>query len=180
MNSIAKNLLLIREGVNFACLMADSTKRAQVEALALTIASAFLIPPAATVIEAALLLCWSFGESILDVRELFDGGRVPLIKSSSDWQLSLENLSGLLSGLDSERKGTSDGVSYEDYLQILLLTESKGTKVTKGMDLIEQTIRDGGRKNFRMDSCITAAEVSVDIKANRKKVFTVTRAYGYE
>ena len=71
-------------------------------------------------------------------------------------------------------------MSYEDYLQILLLTESKGTKVTKGMDLIEQTIRDGGRKNFRMDSCITAAEVSVDIKANRKKVFTVTRAYGYE
>lgn len=180
LKSIAKKLLLIREGVNFACLMADSTKRAQVEALALTIASAFLIPPAATVIEAALLLCWSFGESILDVRELFDGGRVPLIKSSSDWQLSLENLSGLLSGLDSERKGTSDGVSYEDYLQILLLTESKGTKVTKGMDLIEQTIRDGGRKNFRMDSCITAAEVSVDIKANRKKVFTVTRAYGYE
>ena len=45
--------------------------------------------------------------------------------------------------------------------------------------MIELCVREKGRKNFRMDSCIVAAEISVDVKANKRKVFNVTRAYGY-
>lgn len=181
LKDMAKKLLVIREGVNFTCLLADSGKRAQVEALALAIASAFLIPPAAAVIEGALLLCWSFAESILDVRELFDGGRVPLVKNPADWQLSLENLPNLLEGLDSARKGTSDGMSYEDYLQVMLLTQGKAKKLQRGMDMVELTVRGkDGRGNFCLDSCIAAIEVSVDVKANKRKTFTVTKQYCYD
>ena len=180
LKSIAKKLLIIRKGANFAALLADSVKRAQAETLALAIASTFLIPPAAAVIEGALLLCWAFGESILDVRELFDGGRVPLVKSASQWQLSLENLPYLLDGLDSVRRGTEEGMSYEDYLQVFLLAEKKENKVIRGMDIVEQTVRSAGRQSFCLDQCITAAEVSVDVKANKRKVFTVTRDYCYD
>lgn len=179
LKSVAGRLLLIREGVNMVHLVSDGTKRAQAAGLASAIASAFLIPPATGVIEAALLLCWAFGESILDVRELFDGGKVPLVKSASDWQLSLENLPELLNGLDSVRRGSEDGMSYEDYLQVLLLGVSREEKITRAMDMIELCVREKGRKNFRMDSCIVAAEISVDVKANKRKVFNVTRAYGY-
>ena len=179
LKSVAGRLLLIREGVNMVHLVSDGTKRAQAAGLASAIASAFLIPPATGVIEAALLLCWAFGESILDVRELFDGGKVPLVKSAADWQLSLENLPELLNGLDSVRRGSEDGMSYEDYLQVLLLGVSREEKITRAMDMIELCVREKGRKNFRMDSCIVAAEVSVDVKANKRKVFNVTRAYGY-
>ena len=179
LKSVARRLLLIREGVNMVHLVSDGTKRAQAAGLASAIASAFLIPPATGVIEAALLLCWAFGESILDVRELFDGGKVPLVKSEADWQLSLENLAELLNGLDSVRRGSEDGMSYEDYLQVLLLGVSREEKITRAMDMIELCVREKGRKNFRMDSCIVAAEISVDVKANKRKVFNVTRAYGY-
>ena len=179
LKSVAGRLLLIREGVNIVHLVSDGTKRAQAAGLASAIASAFLIPPATGVIEAAILLCWAFGESILDVRELFDGGKVPLVKSAVDWQLSLENLPELLNGLDSVRRGSEDGMSYEDYLQVLLLGVSREEKITRAMDMIELCVREKGRKNFRMDSCIVAAEVSVDVKANKRKVFNVTRAYGY-
>lgn len=179
LKSVAGRLLLIREGVNIVHLVSDGTKRAQAAGLASAIASAFLIPPATGVIEAAILLCWAFGESILDVRELFDGGKVPLVKSAADWQLSLENLPELLNGLDSVRRGSEDGMSYEDYLQVLLLGVSREEKITRAMDMIELCVREKGRKNFRMDSCIVAAEVSVDVKANKRKVFNVTRAYGY-
>lgn len=179
LKSVARRLLLIREGVNMVHLVSDGTKRAQAASLAAAIASAFLIPPATGVIEAALLLCWAFGESILDVRELFDGGKVPLVKSAADWQLSLENLAELLNGLDSVRRGSEDGMSYEDYLQVLLLGVSREEKITRAMDMIELCVQEKGRKNFRMDSCIVAAEVSVDVKANKRKVFNVTRAYGY-
>ena len=179
LKSVAGRLLLIREGVNIVHLVSDGTKRAQAAGLASAIASAFLIPPATGVIEAAILLCWAVGESILDVRELFDGGKVPLVKSAADWQLSLENLPELLNGLDSVRRGSEDGMSYEDYLQVLLLGVSREEKITRAMDMIELCVREKGRKNFRMDSCIVAAEVSVDVKANKRKVFNVTRAYGY-
>lgn len=176
---VASRLLLIREGVNMAHLVSDGAKRAQAASLAAAIASAFLIPPATGVIEAALLLCWAFGESILDVRELFDGGKVPLIKGAADWQLSLENLPELLNGLDSVRRGSEDGMSYEDYLQVLLLGVSREEKIVRAMDMLELCVREKGRRNFRMDSCIVAAEVSVDVKANKRKIFNVTRAYGY-
>lgn len=179
LKSVARRLLLIREGVNMVHLVSDGTKRAQAAGLAAAIASAFLIPPATGVIEAALLLCWAFGESILDVRELLDGGKVPLVKSAADWQLSLENLAELLNGLDSVRRGSEDGMSYEDYLQVLLLGVSREEKITRAMDMIELCVREKGRKNFRMDSCIVAAEVFVDVKANKRKVFNVTRSYGY-
>lgn len=179
LKSVARRLLLIREGVNMVHLVSDGTKRAQAAGLAAAIASAFLIPPATGVIEAAILLCWAFGESILDVMELFDGGKVPLVKSAADWQLSLENLAELLNGLDSVRRGSEDGMSYEDYLQVLLLGVSREEKITRAMDMIELCVREKGRKNFHMDSCIVAVEVSVDVKANKRKVFNVTRAYGY-
>lgn len=68
---VANRLIMIREGINAAYLMSDPAKRAQMHALALGIASAFLVPPAAFIIEGALLLCWAFAESVLDVRELF-------------------------------------------------------------------------------------------------------------
>lgn len=181
LKSVAGRLLLIREGVNAAFLMADPIKRGQAQGLALAIASAFLVPPAAAVIETALLFCWAFGESILDLRELFCGGRVPLVKDSQSWQLSLNNLADLLQGLDSQRRNDENGLSYEDYLQILLLSESKAVKLNRGMDMIEACIRSStGRKEFCLDHCIEAVEASVDILANQRKIFTVKKQYSYE
>lgn len=181
LKSMARKLLVIREGVNAACLAADTGRRAQVEALSTAIASGFLIPPAAGIIEAALILCWAFGESILDVRELFAGGKVPLKKSPSEWQLSLEHLPDLLGVLDTDRQDAENGMSYQDYLQVLLLAMGKQNKVLRGMDMLELCIREEeGYEDFRMDACITAIEASMDVKANRKKTFTVSRQYGYE
>ena len=180
LKSVARRLLLVREGVNAAFLMADPAKRAQMHGLALAIASAFLIPPAAVIIEAALLFCWSFGESILDLRELFHGGKVPLVKNSGNWQLSLDNLAHILEGLDSQRKSDENGMSYEEYLQILLLSQSKRNKLQRGMDMVECCIRNTtGQKEFRLDHCIEAIEASVDVRANRKKTFTVTKQFSY-
>ena len=145
LKSVASKLLFIREGVNFACLMADNVKRTEAQALAAAIASGFLVPPAAVVIESALLLCWAFAESVLDVRELFAGGKIPLVKTSADWQISLSNLSSLMEGLDSMRKNNEHGLSYEDYLQVLILPVSKEKKVMRAMDMIEDAIRKKGR-----------------------------------
>lgn len=177
----ADRLLLIREGINFAFLYTDPGKRAQSAALATAIASSFLVPPAAGVIEMVLLLSWSFGESVLDVRTLFDGGRVPLVKNPGNWNLSLENLPNLLAECSVERQqGEEQGMDYMDYLRALLFMESEESKVMGSMDMIEADIRDRqGSRDFRMDHCLEAMEVEVDVEVDQRKVYTVQHRYGY-
>ena len=87
LKDVAKKLLMVREGLNVAYLVSDALMMGQIHAMAAAIAAAFLIPPAVVVIEGALILCWAFAESILDVRELFAGGKVPLTKNASNCSL---------------------------------------------------------------------------------------------
>lgn len=111
---------------------------------------------------------------------MFDGGKVPLIKSAQDWQLSLEKLPELLSGLDTERRGTETGMDYEDYLQVFLLTKGKTAKLKGGMDMVELSVRSlPGREAFQLDSCIVSVEASIDVRANTRKIFTATKQYSY-
>lgn len=179
--SIAKQLLVIREGVNIASLMADPVKKSEMTALSVAIASTFLVPPAAGVIEGALATCWAFAESILDIRELFAGGKVPLVKSPEQWQISLGNLPYLLNNLDTLRKNDAEGLSYEDYLQILLLAKGRKDKIRRGMDMLEMSIREKtGNQQFQLDSGVVAIEAAIDVKANKRKNFTVTKQYCYD
>ncbi|MCF0134431.1 MAG: hypothetical protein HUJ72_11245 [Blautia sp.] len=181
LKAVAARLLIIREGVNYAGLMADSAKSAEIKAMAAAIAMGFLFPPASVVIESALLLCWSFAESIIDVRDLFDGKKVPLVKRGDQWQISLSNLIHVFDLMDSLGKNDEEGMSYEDYLQVLLLAKSKNTKVMRTMDMIEAGMRTKtGDDSFCMDSCLTALEVSVDVKANKRKTFQTIRQYCYD
>lgn len=75
----------------------------------------------------------------------FAGGHVPLVKNASDWQLSLSNLSHILDHLDTSRKDSKGGMSYEDYLRVLLIAKGKQEKVIRGMDMIECSIREKGK-----------------------------------
>lgn len=180
LKAVANRLLMIREGINFVYLLGDAPKRAQAESLATAISSALLIPMASGIVEMVLLGCWAYGESILDVRELFAGGKVPLMKNASNWQLELENLGQLLQRMDTDRRDDTQGMDYEDYLRVLLYLEGQQTKTMKCLDAFELTVRAAeGHAQFRMDSCIDALEVSVDVRANNRKTFCVTRQYRY-
>ena len=48
-------------------------------------------------------------------------------------------------------------MSYEDYLQVLLMAKGKQDKVLRGMDMIECSVREKGKRpGFQMDHCIAA------------------------
>lgn len=178
---VASRLLAIRESDNFALLCADPQKRAQSAALAADIASGSLIPPSVEAVEMALLCCWSFAESILDVKALFDGGRVPLVKDPGSWDLPLERLPDLLAECAVERPQGGKGLDYEDYLRALLFLGSEEDNVMGCMDMIEADVRgQRGREGFRMDCCLEAMEVGVDVGVGREKIHTVIHRYGYD
>ncbi|MDO5337355.1 MAG: DUF5702 domain-containing protein [Eubacteriales bacterium] len=180
LKGIAKRLLIIREGLNLGFLMANPEKRGQTEALALAIASAFLVPPAQGIITMALLLCWSFAESILDLRALFYGDKTAAIKTAETWQLSLHNLPRLLDRIDIDRKNPENGLDYKDYLRILLFMEKENELCMRCMDMVESRIRISGRPDFSLDTCIGEIQLWADVEANGRKTYSISRSMSYE
>lgn len=179
LKAVVNQLLVIREASNFVYLYTDPLKKAELDAMAAAIAAAFLIPVIQPVISAALAACWAFAESVLDIRELLDGGKIPLIKSQSSWQLSLEKLPDLLSGLDTERKSSEDGLDYRWYLRFLLFLKSDESLTKSAMDMVEynMNLRYPDRQ-FRIDNCLEALELETVWHICGRE-YTVLREYSY-
>ena len=179
LKTVAGQLLAAREAANAVHILASAEKRAQVNAMALTIASALAIPVASGIISAALIGCWAFAESVLDVRELLDGGKVALVKTDRSWQLSLENLPNLLDGLDSLRKSSEQGLSYEEYLRILLIKEDSGGINSRTMDLVEHNMRTRlGVPDFCIDQCISSMGLEMNLRYGTETL-RIERQYAY-
>lgn len=179
LKAVAGQLLVAREAANAVHILTNARKRAEVNAMSLTIASAIGLPVASGIIGTALTACWAFAESILDVRELLDGGKIALVKTDASWQLSLENLPRLLEGLDSLRKSSSDGLSYEDYLRLLLLKENSDKINERTMDLVEHNMRTRlETPEFYMDQCIASMSIQFQVKSG-KQILEIERGYNY-
>ena len=161
--------------------LADPYKMNQAVSLSCVIAAGFRCSPAPMVILAALVVCWAFAESILDVRTLLEGGKVPAVKTADQWQIRLENLPDLLARLDSDRKNDPNGLSYSDYIQGLLFLENRHTKIMGSLDMIEQTLqRSLGWDGFRLDHCVAGAGGSIDVLANERWFLTAERTFCYD
>lgn len=173
-----KKLLAVRTAANMVHLMTDTAKQAQVHQMALVIGSAVGMPFLEGVISLALQAAWSFGESILDIRSLLNGGKVPLVKDAGSWQLSLENLGRILELLNQEPDSADQGMTYQQYLQLLLFMQNGQTRVKRVMDVVEQQIRAGGQENFYLDRCVYSLEVQMDIQCENRE-YSILRSYGY-
>ena len=147
--------------------------------MALTISSLLLIPEAAQLISLILKGCWAFGESLLDLRELLEGGKIPLWKDDASWQLSLNSLAQVTEVMDSERH-TSNGLDYQWYLRILLFAKGEAALAQSAMELVEYDMRiREGQSWFCLDSCVDAAELCLTAEIG-KTSFSIHRSYGYD
>lgn len=160
LEGVVQKLLVMRTGANYVCLTQSTVKKAEVSALALTIATASAMPYLSEVIEQALLLAWAYGESIMDIRSLLSGHRVELVKSEEAWQLDLSSLMDLGGDSDSQDGlDMEDGLSYEEYLRILLYLEDKDSMVLRSLDMVEQRLRvTNDLSYFLVDQCMTQIE----------------------
>ena len=158
LSSVAEALLLIREGVNYAYLLTDTEKKEEARIVALAITGIFAVPALLTAVQSAVLFAWAFLESVKDVQMLLAGDTVPVTKTSQNWQTSLS-----VSSITDETGSTSSaGLTYENYLQVLLLTRGQSTLISRSMDLIEQNVRlTEGNESFQLDHCIAGASWSV-------------------
>lgn len=175
-----QRILLIREVSNYLYLQSDSGKKAEAKALAASVSAVALVPQLQPVLEQAILLGWAYAESINDIKILLENGKIPLWKDSESWQLGLMEMLGYTANLSS---GSEDmeGLSYTDYLRILLLMENPSQKIMYFGDIVEMDIRNTpGNNSFRLDWCIDSMEAEAVISSDFGYRFQIRRQYGYE
>lgn len=181
LEAVVKKLLLLRFVVNYAYIQTDEAMKGEAEALALTLCSLLAVPAITQAAAQAILLAWAYGESIVDIRALLAGNRVAFIKSKDSWQLSLSSLLSLGTAEDnSDGADAQNGVSYTDYLKILLFLEKRETAGIRTLDLIEQNLRsEQGQSYFHADQCISRIEFRSTCNLRRGVTYQFPTYFGY-
>lgn len=182
LESVLLKIFLIRMAGNFLYLQTDTEKQGEAALLAGVISTALLSPEAADAIKQLILLAWSAGESVIDLRGLLAGNKVAFIKDSDSWQMSLTDLLTFGAGWSHlEGKDTEGGVSYETYLRILLLFSDQQNITMRTLDRIEDNFRRGsGEADFRADYCITKTELMNQAEIYGGLTYTFPTYFGYE
>ncbi len=143
------SLLAFRTIINAAHIHRDALKWEAVTAAAALAGGGVATVPAT----AAITAIWAGAEAAMDLQRLERGERVPLIKTADDWVLDLDN--ALEGDLDREEtvSGHSDGLSYEEYLFLLLCFKDRESKLIRIMDLIQLNMKGNVNEHFAMNRC---------------------------
>lgn len=164
--SVVRRILVIREAANLMTLY-SSNKLDVIRGICNTICFLLGFPEIAELLVAIAAVCWSYFESITDIKILLRGGRVPLIKSGDQW---ITGVGAALYG-DSEEADSKEGLAYEDYLRIFIYMTGENKIMSRLSDLIEMDIRGTtGNEYFRLDNCFDQWIVQI----------YVTSEYGYD
>lgn len=164
LKSVVRQLLMLREGANFIYLQTDEVKRQEAYSVAVALASAVGIAPAAGLIAQGILAAWAYAESILDVRTLLAGGKIAWMKTAESWNSSLSGLGELLAG-SARAKEQENGEDYKGYLQKLLWLKSERSLNYRAMDLMELYAGMKGNETIRMDAMILALRADFSFEA---------------
>ncbi len=115
MEAVVEEMTWLRMPMNYAYLLTDIEKKSQALTLATAICALTGTEPFVEVVKYLLLACWSYGESIQEMKVLLSGEKIPYIKTKETWYTDLESLT-VIHNIEKQE----NGLSYEDFLAILL------------------------------------------------------------
>lgn len=180
LEKIVRRLIRWREAANVIYLFSDAGKCAEAELLALTLTAILQIPALVKLVKASILFAWAYIESLADVKCLLKGGRIPLMKTAGDWKTGISNIVDF-SGSIPDGENSGHGLSYQDYLRIMLFLENSGRKNMRAMDLMEMDIRmTAGNADFRMDACFDSYLPEISISSAFGYQCNILKRYGYD
>lgn len=179
LKGVVNKLLFLREAANVMHLFTDSQKQSEAEALAIAVAAFTGIPALVELIKISIILAWGYAESIVDVKKLLKGGKVPIMKTSRDWKVGIENLLHFQS-IDTGTEENDRGLSYLDYLKIFLFLQNKEEKTMRCLDMIEVNMKQAMNfKAFRIDGCLEYLGAEMEVTSQYGYTYQIRRSYGY-
>lgn len=155
LEAILWRLLFIRLALNLTSLHKDTVRLQEAGAYALAASTLLLIPEATNAVKEGLVVAWAIGESIMDLRSLVDGHKLPMTKSHEQWHLPLAGIFTLQASVGTDRgPAGQSGLSYQDYLTGLLFLKTKEKLIKSSLDLIDLCMSASGHPH-RPDQYIT-------------------------
>lgn len=178
---MVRALFWFRSATNFVMLISDADTQKIVNEVA-KLAVFLEIPPELAAV--LINICWAAAESALDVKELIDGNRVIFLKKPNEFGMSLKGLTefdpDMFLARDVPEAEDAQGLSYEDYIRIMLAFLPPNIKILRCMDMMEADIRKTeGNENFRIDACADMVSLEVGITSSFGYFYTMERKYGY-
>lgn len=182
LESVAKKLLRWREAANVIYIFSDASKCAEAKALALTLTAVLKVPVLTEPVTSSILFAWAYLESLSDVKRIFDGGKVPLLKTAADWRTGINGIKDFGSEVPGGDGSVSEaGLSYKNYLGIMLYLMDEKTQNMRTMDVMEMDIRlTPGNRYFRMDACFDAYTAEIAVSSGFGYHYDLKKSYGYE
>lgn len=179
LEQVAKRLLRWREAANVLYILSDSAKIAEAEAMALALTAVMLCPELAEPVKYTILFAWAYVESLQDVKTLLQGGRVPIFKTSADWKTGINSIKNVKGSL-SDSSNTERGLSYKEYLEIMLFLTNDHDRTFRAMDIMEMDIRKTpGNSNFRLDGCFDTYKTHIGVTSGFGYEYEIERLYGF-
>lgn len=172
---VVKKILAVRFALNYAYLLTDEVRMMEAETMALGLCSLLTVPAITKVVKHALLLAWAYGESIVDMRILIAGKKVPVVKNTENWNLQLSQLIHVQEDQASyDRDEAGEGITYQDYLKGFLILEKKERLCIRALDLIEINL------GIKSDCCITQLEVVSTCNLPKGIQYKFLTYFGYQ
>ena len=163
MEAVVTEMTWLRMPINYVYLLSDVGKESEALTLATGICLATGTEAFIEIVKYLLLACWAYGESLYEMNVLLSGGEIPYVKTYETWYTDLETLSSA----DMKEK-VSVGLSYEDYL-VILLAKKSGSSLNIGyariLDVIEMNLRNS-YSNFRITDCVGAMTIQGKVTVN--------------
>lgn len=164
LDHVIREILLIREGVNYTFLLRHPEYVEKAEILSVLLVGITGNEALIKSVKHLILLGWAYGESLVEMRQLLNGFELSAVKGEEDWQVSLAGVLSLISnpgGYDEQRK-RQEGISYETYLRILLMLKKPEMLAMRALDVIEGELRaQPGCGNIHMDHCVEGMTVRI-------------------
>ena len=166
LKAVADRILWMRFLTNYSYASRDAGIQAEAGTIALALAGILQFPEAAEAVQVLLTAALSYGESVLELHALLSGSRLALIKNGSNWNLTFANAAEKLQN-KAAVKGVEGGVSYQDYLMVLLaLKNADGSLIWRMMDLMQANtaLHEPG---FRMEDSLFSFDWKVRLACGR-------------
>ena len=108
---------------------------------------------------------WAYGEAVMDMRDIYAGKKVKLLKNSQSWKLSLEGLLNMT--FDTDKEADDEGLDYKD-------------RNYRTMGAMELRMISMGHENFRMKNYVVSAKGEAVFRiSGRKQVYVQEMGCSY-
>ena len=164
-------ICIIRFPINFTYLLTDTARMTRVKEIAYSLSFATAIPE--PILKYLIAGCWSYAEALSDVRILLDGKKIEFKKNKNNWNTDIDHLS---ESLKEKKTGEGKGMSYEDYL-LILISLNMDSSYKRMLDIMQLNTRKI-YPDFKMENAAVGLTADVSIESP-DSVFNFNISGGY-